>query len=216
MNAICLSIPLEKNILLPPLLERISSKNPNLVEYRLDNLSDRSALNIVADAKTCQIIGTDKSSRDASSGILFDAVKVGFDYVDIDLSIASVNTIQKLKDLGGGVIISHHNLTGTPSEERLLAILRSEMDLGGDICKIVTRATHPNDNLTLLKFVGDNSQRTRIVSFAMGKLGIPSRVLSPIFGAEFTFASLDNQLSTAEGQLSIDSLRDAWSILGIS
>jgi 3-dehydroquinate dehydratase type I len=182
----------------------------------LDNLSDRSALNIVADAKTCQIIGTDKSSRDASSGILFDAVKVGFDYVDIDLSIASVNTIQKLKDLGGGVIISHHNLTGTPSEERLLAILRSEMDLGGDICKIVTRATHPNDNLTLLKFVGDNSQRTRIVSFAMGKLGIPSRVLSPIFGAEFTFASLDNQLSTAEGQLSIDSLRDAWSILGIS
>jgi 3-dehydroquinate dehydratase len=216
VNAICLSIPLEDDVALPPLLERISSKNPNLVEYRLDHLSDRSILDIVAAAKTCKIIATDRLGRDPASGILFDAVKAGFDYVDIDVSIASVDTIRKLKNLGSGVIVSHHNLTGTPSEERLFSILRSEMNLGGDICKLVTKATRPNDNLTLLKFVGDNSQRTRLVSFAIGKLGIPSRVLSPTFGAEFTFASLDNQSTTAEGQLSIDNLRNVWRILGLS
>jgi 3-dehydroquinate dehydratase len=49
----------------------------------------------------------------------------------------------------------------------------------------------------------------------MGKLGIASRVLSPFFGAEFTFASIDDQSKTAEGQMSIDDLRWVWKMLGL-
>ena len=81
--------------------------------------------------------------------------------------------------------------------------------------KIVTTAKYPRDNLTVLNFVENNATTARLVSFAMGPLGIPSRVLSPLFGAEFTFASLGEQSRTAEGQLSIDNLRNVWQILGV-
>ena len=48
---------------------------------------------------------------------------------------------------------------------------------------------------------------TPVVYFAIGKLGVPSRVISPIFGAEFTFAAMNEESRTAVGQLSIDDLR---------
>jgi 3-dehydroquinate dehydratase type I len=88
--------------------------------------------------------------------------------------------------------------------------------MGGDICKIVTTATQPADNLSILGFINKCSRLTKIVSFAMGNLGIASRVLSPFFGAEFTFASIDDQSKTAEGQISIDDLRRIWENLGIA
>jgi 3-dehydroquinate dehydratase/shikimate dehydrogenase len=86
---------------------------------------------------------------------------------------------------------------------------------GGDVCKIVTTAVHPRDNLTILDFLERHSQSTRLVSFAMGSVGTPSRILSPLFGGEFTFASIDEKSTTAEGQLSIDHLRTVWQLLGI-
>jgi 3-dehydroquinate dehydratase type I len=84
------------------------------------------------------------------------------------------------------------------------------------VCKIVTAAKHPRDNLTILSFVESNASTSRLVSFAMGQIGIPSRVLATLYGAEFTFASLGEESQTAEGQLSIDNLRKVWQILGVS
>jgi 3-dehydroquinate dehydratase type I len=80
----------------------------------------------------------------------------------------------------------------------------------------VTSATKANDNLTILDFVSKSAKVTKIVSFAMGKLGVPSRVLSPVFGAEFTFAAIDDDSKTAVGQLSIDNIRDVWKLLGVT
>ncbi len=75
----------------------------------------------------------------------------------------------------------------------------SQIRTGSDVCKIVTTAVHPRDNLSILRFIEERSAETRLVSFAMGRHGIPSRVLSPLFGAEFTFASLTETSKTADG-----------------
>jgi 3-dehydroquinate dehydratase type I len=80
----------------------------------------------------------------------------------------------------------------------------------------VTNATNTDDNLTILAFVNEASHDARVVSFAMGKLGVPSRALSPIFGAEFTFAAMNEESRTAVGQLSIDDLRRVWRLLDIA
>jgi 3-dehydroquinate dehydratase len=48
----------------------------------------------------------------------------------------------------------------------------------------------------------------------MGEVGKISRLLSPIFGAFFTFASLEVGSETATGQMSIKEMQTAYNLLG--
>jgi 3-dehydroquinate dehydratase-1 len=182
-------------------------------------LADHSALKTVANSKTCPIIATDRSARDQieSRDLLLHAAEAGFDFVDVNLPYPlAASIVAQLKSRNVGVIVSHHDLLRTPSKDALLELLQVERNIGAQICKIVTTATSPADNLTVLSFINESAQVTRVVSFAMGPLGVTSRVLSPFFGADFTFAALDEGSLTAEGQLSIDNLRRTWKLLGIS
>jgi len=168
--------------------------------------------------KPVPLIATDKSDRgsNATLELLSHAAAAGFDFVDIDLSTASSNPIvRKLKSQGTEIIVSFHDYSRTPSPEELRKVLQAEKLADGDICKIVTTAVKPSDNLTILDLVADESANAKLVSFAMGSRGIPSRILSPWFGAEFTFAAYSEESRTADGQLSIDALRMVWQALEI-
>lgn len=215
MTGICLSVfPHDDRI--PSLLKRITPKKPELIEYRLDYLTESSALETIVKNKRCPIIATDRSRRKQSITLLLNAAEIGFDLIDVDISFPfCCSIIKQLKTHDIRVIASHHDSKETPPMKRLIQLMKMERKIGGDICKIVTTATQPADNLIILGFVNKCSRMAKIVSFAMGSLGIASRVLSPFFGAEFTFASIDDQSKTAEGQISIDDLRRMWMKLGI-
>ncbi len=200
------------------LLGLISQKKPDLVEFRLDNLSNSGALEDIARKKTFPAIATDKSNRNAATTVklLLGAASAGFEFVDVDLASPQTKpTVPKVKSLGAEVIVSFHDFSKTPSPDQLEKVLDSQIEAGSDICKVVTTALHPHDNLSILRFLDEKSAETRLVSFAMGNHGIPSRILSPLFGAEFTFASLAEASKTADGQLTIDNLRSVWQILGV-
>jgi 3-dehydroquinate dehydratase type I len=202
---------------IPSLLKRISSKEPDLIEYRLDYLTESSALETIVKSKRCPIIAADRSRRKQSRTLLLSAAEIGFDFIDVDISFPLARSIIKeLKTHDVRVIASHHDSQKTPPEKRLIQLLQVERKIGGDVCKLVTTATQPADNLIVLQFINKSSRTTKIVSFAMGELGIASRVLSPFFGAEFTFASVDGRSKTAAGQMSIDDLRRIWKMLGIT
>jgi len=198
------------------MMECISSKKPDLVEIRIDKLHERRSLEEVAKKKSFPIIATDRSDRDQRSKLdqLSLAAGLGFDIVDIETP-ANDAVVKQLKSQGAEVILSFHDHFRTPPREELSKILEAEKRLGGDICKVVTTARLLHDNLTILDFVEREGAKGRLVSFAMGKEGVPSRILSPLFGAEFTFAALDDEQRTAEGQLTIDELRSAWGTLGL-
>jgi 3-dehydroquinate dehydratase len=49
----------------------------------------------------------------------------------------------------------------------------------------------------------------------MGENGKISRLLAPLFGAFFTFASLEKGSETASGQISISEMKSAYILLGI-
>jgi 3-dehydroquinate dehydratase len=49
----------------------------------------------------------------------------------------------------------------------------------------------------------------------MGERGKISRLLSPLFGAYFTFASLGQGSQTAAGQMSISEMKTAYTLLGM-
>jgi 3-dehydroquinate dehydratase type I len=85
-----------------------------------------------------------------------------------------------------------------------------------DIIKIVTTATSAQDNLTILNFLHNAVRDQKIVSFAMGEKGKISRITSPIFGAYFTIASLEDGAETAQGQPTIDDLRMVYGVIGLS
>jgi 3-dehydroquinate dehydratase type I len=197
-------------------MDQISSKKPDLVEFRLDELGDQSILGSIAKKKSFPAIATDKSGRASSSRILDQAVAEGFEYVDTELSSDHFcDNVKQLKSRGAQVIVSHHDYAGTPSVDELRKILRLQRESGADICKIVTTANHPRDNIVLLDLLDKEAHKGPMVAFAMGTAGIASRILSPLFGAEFTFASITEESKTAAGQLSIDNLRSAWRTLGI-
>jgi len=69
--------------------------------------------------------------------------------------------------------------------------------------------------LTVLNFVSRACKRTETVCFAMGELGKPSRILSPLFGALFTIASLERGRETAQGQLTVQEMRNIYQTLGL-
>jgi len=160
--------------------------------------------------------GKFSGSENERQKILMDAAKNGFEYVDIDLSTPNMRKlIVDLREVGAKPIVSFHDFNRTPELSQLNKVLEEEIALGADICKIVTTARHVEDNLTTLNFVSKASKKAKIVCFAMGELGKPSRLLSPVFGAFFTFASIDEKRKTAKGQLTIQEMRRAYELLGL-
>ena len=198
------------------LLRQITSNHPDLVEIRLDKLRQRKLIEEIGKKKSFPAIATDRSGRSERTKLseLTLAVAAGFDFVDLEFTAANPAGIRQFKSEGASVILSFHDYLETPRKEQLTRVLEAQKKLGADICKLVTTAQHPRDNLTILDFVESEAANVRLVSFAMGREGVPSRILSPFFGAEFTFASLSTDSRTAEGQLNIEELRSAWQILG--
>ncbi|MEM2936330.1 MAG: type I 3-dehydroquinate dehydratase, partial [Candidatus Bathyarchaeia archaeon] len=147
---------------------------------------------------------------------LIDAAELGFQYVDVELiTNALKSTIEKLRKGGSGVMVSFHDFKGTPNLTEMEKIIRSEMEVGADICKLITTANEAVDNVPCLLLNWNISKITKVVCFAMGERGTVSRTLAPIFGAHFTYASVEEGRETASGQLSITNLRKLYRSLGV-
>jgi 3-dehydroquinate dehydratase type I len=141
-------------------------------------------------------------------GTLTQAIQSGFEYADLELTTRSLrDNVRRLKRDGAGIVISYHVKDRTPSLQTLESILLKEKRAGADICKIVGTARSYEDNLRCLTFLSQHAGRGKLVCFLMGRLGIPSRILSPLFGGYFTFASSGIGSATALGQIPITSLR---------
>ena len=122
--------------------------------------------------------------------------------------------IEKLKQLGAKSIVSFHKYDGALSIPEMGRILEQEIFSGASVCKIVTTAKKIEDNLAALNFVSAKSSRVKLVCFCMGEKGKVSRLLSPMFGAYFTFASLGQGSETAAGQMTIEQMKAAYDLLG--
>lgn len=222
---ICVSVPPQTVAEALDLVEKAENQHADFIEIRLDSLKKHNQLADIAHCSNTPLIATNKSTncQDNFSGseterkqILMEAAKNGFEYVDIGLSTPKLKNItSNLREMGTKPIVSFHDFNETPSSSQLNKILRKEIAGGAGVCKIVTTAKLVEDNLTVLDFVSKASKNAKIVCFSMGELGKPSRLLSPVFGAFFTFASLEGERKTASGQLTIQELRSVYEALGL-
>jgi 3-dehydroquinate dehydratase type I len=216
---ICVSILPETISEAKQLINRAEEIQADFIEVRLDNIEKNSSklVDLTSRQKT-PLIAADRSRKNEADrqALMLNAAKSGFQYVDVDLSSPKLQSfITQLKASGAKCIVSSHDYAKTPSLMELNRILEREVSSGADVCKIVTTATRVEDNLTLLQFIQTTPVRKKPVCFAMGDLGRTSRLLSPVFGSFFTFASLERGSETAPGQMTVQEMRDAYDLLGL-
>ena len=53
----------------------------------------------------------------------------------------------------------------------------------------------------------------KIVAFAMGPLGLASRILCPLAGGEFTYAAIEKGAESAPGQITVTELQKIYRIM---
>jgi 3-dehydroquinate dehydratase type I len=201
------------------LVKKAKEAKVNFIEIRLDDLARNSKLEELTAHIEIPLIAADRSNKNEieRQATLLNAAKSGFAYVDTDLSSPKLqNFVNQTKALGTKCIVSFHDFGKTPSTLELNRILEREVSSGADVCKIVTTANRMEDNLTLLQFIQAAPVRKKPVCFAMGQLGKMSRLLSPVFGSFFTFASLERGAETAPGQMTVQELRTTYELLGLS
>jgi len=205
------------------LLER---HDPDFIEIRLDSMGSQSSLSEIRNATERPLIATNRSegqgglfrgTEETRLETLMQAAGEEFDYVDMELKKENIReTVRQVKRRGARVIVSYHNEKLTHGEQALESILLKEVRAGADVCKIVGTAKSYSDSLRCLRFVDKHARRVKLVCFCMGRQGIPSRILSPVFGGYFTFASIRQGRETAAGQISIGELQTLYKELGLA
>lgn len=143
---------------------------------------------------------------------LLEAAEMGAEIADIEITASNLrDQVQRLRERGAECLISHHDFNRTPSIEELRKIVERELEAGASVCKAVTFANKFQDNLTTLRLVAELSLNTRVVCFAMGRLGWVSRIISPLVGADFTYAAAIG--AAAPGQLEADKMVAIYQVI---
>lgn len=222
---ICVSLATSKVSKIPLLIRKAESKGADFAEIRLDHLQSLNGIEKVTRKAHVPLIVTNRQHESGGKNrqreterieTLLEAAQHGFSYADIELDNPKAKAvIKELTGMGVKSIVSFHNFGETPPIEELRKIASSEINVGADICKLVTTANKMVDNIPCLSLVSEMNPKTKIVCFAMGKEGLLSRALSPLFGAFFTYASLGGGLETAPGQPDIQRLRQIYKHLGV-
>ena len=143
---------------------------------------------------------------------LLKAMGLGADIIDIELRTSNLEEVIPMIGKRAKCLLSCHDLEKTPSLNSMREVIQRQLTAGADICKIVTTAQSLDDNLTVLQLIKEFPE-TKIVSFAMGPLGFVSRVLCPLVGGDFTYASTKIGKESASGQIAVRDLRKLYEMM---
>ncbi len=206
-------------------------KETPFVEFRLDYLdkpaaalpkiktflAEHTEVTAVCTCRRKEFGGRFDGSVSAEMEILIKAGRpeegqVAFQIVDLELESAEQlkkGELQKLRDTGVGLMLSHHDFEATGDLDGIYARIEP---FAPDLVKIVPTAKSLTDNVTLLRFIERISDSANIVGICMGDAGIISRVLGLRAGALFTFAAANVGEETGPGQLAARTLVETYRI----
>jgi len=201
-------------------------KETPFLEFRLDYLekpllalpklkhflSDNTAVTAIATCRRAANGGKFPGNLAAEMEILSKAGTSGFHIVDLELESAESlkkGELQKLRETGVALIISHHDFTATKD---LDGIFKRIEPFQPDFIKIVPTAKSLTDNVTLMRFIERMDDHSNIVGICMGDAGIISRVLGLRAGSAFTFAAATAGEETGPGQIAARTLIETYRI----
>ncbi|MBV8904491.1 MAG: shikimate dehydrogenase, partial [Acidobacteriia bacterium] len=220
---ICIALGLPD---VPTLLDhgrREAAGGESFLEFRLDFLDNpcagaRAIAEFLEQFPDCIVLATCRrhqnhgkfnGSIEEQFAILDQAVRNGASAVDVEIETAEIAPARLSQFHGRAqVIVSYHNFEATPPID---AVVSRMLRTPADAYKIVTTARKPSDNVRVLA-AAKALPRHRVVVLAMGELGFPTRVLSPVFGGIFSYAAPLYAEGTAAGQVSAKFLRNMYRI----
>ncbi|NIU85219.1 MAG: type I 3-dehydroquinate dehydratase [Candidatus Thorarchaeota archaeon] len=219
---ICVSINEKNSVNASERVRKLEDLKPDFYEIRFDLMEDTREIELIRNSTDVPLIATNRLKTGGESdsekkriGLLSDACVKGYEYVDFDINNRGiVKTLNLFRDLGAKLILSSHDFNITPCLSELNKIMNKQVVLGADICKIIGTAKNVQDNLIYLNFLQTN-HTTNLVSFGMGGEGTISRILSPVFGGVFTYASAEVGLEVADGQPTISELKKIYQLMRI-
>jgi len=132
--------------------------------------------------------------------------------VDIELRTENLAKAVALIKKRAKCLISYHDLKGTPPLDEMKATVQRQLSAGADVGKLVATALSPEDNMAVLELI-PAFPRARVVAFAMGGPGLTSRILCPLVGGDFTYASIAAGRESAAGQMTVASLRKLYQMV---
>ena len=188
-----------------------------LAEIRMDKmkLSEEEVRKIFP--QKLKLIATCRATKTLNDNerkkLLLAAIDAGAAYVDIEVESSDTykkEILSKAKSKGCKVIISYHNYEQTPQKGELEQIVDWCFDSGADIAKIACKVNSEKDNARLLGLL--DSDR-KIIAIGTGEKGKITRVLGPLLGSPFTYASLKKGKETAEGQIGHNKLKELMGLL---
>jgi 3-dehydroquinate dehydratase/shikimate dehydrogenase len=216
MTQICVSLTDETTDKVVERMRELSGV-ADLFEVRGDLVLDLDLLHILRE-KSDPVLFTllaaseggrwDDEAHEQRRRLLLEAVKRGYDYVDVPYRARYTEVIAE--KAGRGLVLSYHDVSGAPDD--LDALYEEMCDAGADIVKIAINPKSIADVGRLLAFAKRAKAKggTPLVAIAMGPMGIVSRVLAGRYGAPFTFASASAGSEAAPGQLPAALLRDLY------
>ena len=133
------------------------------------------------------------------------------DIVDIEL----FNEEHHIKDIvsvaeenGVAVIVSNHDFEKTPLKEEMINRFQRTVSLGAHIFKLAVMPSCTEDVINLLdatRIMKECYGNIPIITMAMGRAGLISRILGEVFGSAITFGA--GKEVSAPGQISVKELR---------
>jgi len=142
--------------------------------------------------------------------LLRAAVRAGAAYLDIEHDLKPPLKTALMKTAWAAsskVLMSFHDFEKTPSAPALERIIGSCFREGADAVKIACRVRSAFENARLLGLLDG---RRPLVVVGIGQPGKITRIVAPLIGGLFTYASLRPGKEAAEGQIDGATLREIW------
>ncbi len=224
---ICVSVmDSEKNAIIAE-VKRLIANGAEMIEWRVDAFSDTKSPNAVRQVlqelaplvENIILVFTFRSKEQGgecslSSEEVYDLHQVAaeskvVDFIDVEYFYTedADEEIYTLQKMGTKVITSHHDFHETPSSDVLFMLLEQMNHSNADIVKMAMMPNSSEDVLRLLEETNHFHKRypkQPLITMAMGKLGMISRIAGETFGSCVTFGAGKN--ASAPGQIEMGKL----------
>ena len=178
----------------------------DMVELRVDeikNLNDKD-LQIIREKTLKESIFTSRKKEN-----ILEALGLGFDYVDVDITL--ISHIEITKKRRAKVILSFHDFKKTPNMKNLTRIVDQMREYSMDVIKIATMVKNDEDLGNLFRLILNKKRNEKIIVVGIGEKGKITRILGPMLGSFLTFASTPYG-ETAEGQIDIKEMQNFYKL----
>jgi len=193
-----------------------SAAGADLIELRLDLMGGdlvkgvqecrkRSGLPVIATLRSAEEGGNYSGNGDEWFRVIGPVIPF-VDYIDVERRFSAHAEAIRAHDV---TIIASCHMTGMPSLFELFGLER-ELQVYGDIPKIVVLPRHDEDIIEMISFT--HAAKKPVCTGVMGPRFRYARLILPLFGSEFVYCHVGSP--TAEGQYSVAEVKAAMELFG--